>query len=203
MAKKSSKRSESDYLNLEPLSRAQLLIAMAVTAVFLLAVARIWLLIEPARLQITIAWQDAGIGLALGLVIFAVSGLIYRLWPAYRRSADFYLAFVLKPLIWWDIIWIGLLPGMSEELLFRGVMLPSIGLNTTGLMVSSLCFGVLHMSSQQQWPYAVWAGLVGLMLGGSFLVTGNLLVPIVGHVAANVFSSLFWQIRQRQEARIP
>lgn len=174
---------------------------MAVTAVFLLTVARIWLLIEPARLPIAIAGKDAGIGLALGLMIFAMSGLSYWAWPAYRRSADFYLAFVLKPLIFWDIIWLGLLPGMSEELLFRGVMLPSIGLNMTGLIVSSLCFGVLHMSSQQQWPYAVWAGVVGVMLGGSFLVTGNLLVPIVGHVAANVFSSLFWKIRQRQCAR--
>lgn len=175
---------------------------MAVTAVFLLVVARIWLLIEPIRLPIAIAWKDAGIGLALGLAIVALSGLSYWVWPAYRRSADFYLAFVLKPLVLWDIIWLGLLPGMSEELLFRGVMLPSIGLNATGLIVSSLCFGVLHMSSQQQWPYAVWAGCVGLILGGSFLVTGNLLVPIVGHVAANTFSGLFWQIRQRQQEAI-
>ncbi|PZO61235.1 MAG: CPBP family intramembrane metalloprotease [Phormidesmis priestleyi] len=175
---------------------------MAVTAVFLLVVARIWLLIEPARLPIAIAWKDAGIGLAIGLAIVALSGLIYWVWPAYRRSADFYLAFVLKPLVLWDIIWLGLLPGMSEELLFRGVMLPSIGLNATGLIVSSLCFGVLHMSSPQQWPYAVWAGCVGLILGGSFLVTGNLLVPIVGHVAANAFSGLFWQIRQRQQEAI-
>ena len=60
------------------------------------------------------------------------SSIIYRLWPAYRQSADVYLALVLKPLILMDLIWLGLLPGLSEELLFRGVMLPALGLKLYG-----------------------------------------------------------------------
>lgn len=176
---------------------------MAATALILLLIARIWLFFEPLRFPLELRWQDAGIGLGLGFTISAISALVYKAWPAYRRSADFYLSFVLRPLIPSDAIWIGLLPGMSEELLFRGVMLPAIGLNPTGLVISSLCFGVLHMSSQQQWSYAVWASAIGLMLGTSALLTGNLLVPIVAHVMTNFVSSLVWQLNRRRVQKMP
>jgi hypothetical protein len=105
---------------------------------------------------------------------------------------------VLKPLILPDIIWLGLLPGMSEELLFRGVMLPAVGLNATGLIATSLLFGVLHLSGPDQWPYVVWASIVGLLLGFSALATGNLLVPIVAHVATNLISSYLWKLGHKQ-----
>ena len=94
-----------------------------------------------------------------------------------------------------DLLWMGLLPGLSEELLFRGVMLPAIGLNWTGVIFSSLCFGVLHLSGLQQWPYVVWATVVGLAFGGSALMTGNLLVPVVAHIITNLLSSLIWKVR--------
>jgi membrane protease YdiL (CAAX protease family) len=87
---------------------------------------------------------------------------------------------------------------MSEELLFRGVMLPAVGLNATGLVTTSLLFGILHMSGPEQWPYVVWASVVGLLLGFSALATGNLLVPIVAHVATNLISSYLWKLRNRQ-----
>lgn len=186
----------------EALSRPQLLVAMAATALILLLIARIWTFFEPSKFPTTLAWSDAGLGIAIGLCISVVSILVYKLWPAYRQSADYYLDFVLAPLEPSDSIWIGLLPGMSEELLFRGVMLPAIGLNTTGLLVSSACFGVLHMSSQQQWPYAIWASVIGLVLGGSALVTGNLLVPIAAHITTNFVSSLFWQHHRRRSQPI-
>jgi membrane protease YdiL (CAAX protease family) len=97
-----------------------------------------------------------------------------------------------------DLIWLGLLPGMSEELLFRGVMLPAVGLNAIGVVASSLLFGILHMSGRQQWPYVVWATTVGLLLGFSALATGNLLVPIVAHVVTNLVSSYLWKLDHRQ-----
>ncbi|MGB3767377.1 MAG: CPBP family intramembrane glutamic endopeptidase, partial [Phormidesmis sp.] len=187
-----SDQQEPNPADVEPLSRPQLLAAMAATALILLLIAKVWLHFEPTQLLFALRWQDIGLGIALGLGISSISALVYRLWPAYRRSADFYLAFVLAPLVIADSIWIALLPGMSEELLFRGVILPSIGLNATGLAVSSLCFGVLHMSGKHQWPYAIWATLVGFILGGSALVTGNLLVPIPAHVFSNFISSLCW-----------
>jgi membrane protease YdiL (CAAX protease family) len=185
---------------MEPLGRMQVLSAMGITALVLLLIARFWLLFDAVfLLPVTFQLEMVGLGVALGVAITLASAGIYRLWPQYRQSADLYLKLVLHPLTWIDLIWMGLLPGLSEEFLFRGVMLPAIGLNMTGVIFSSLCFGVLHLSGLQQWPYVVWATLVGLVLGLSALTTGNLLVPIVAHIFTNLCSSLMWKWRFQEE----
>lgn len=179
---------------IEPLTRTQVLVAMGVTAIILLVIAKLWLQFGSVSL-LPVKWivRDLLKGCAIGLAITAGSTIVYRLWPGYRRSADIYLEVVLKPLFWPDLIWLGLLPGLSEELLFRGVMLSALGLNVTGLILSSFCFGILHLGGMQQWPYAVWATAVGLLLGYSVLDTGNLLVPIVAHICTNLISSCVWK----------
>ncbi|WP_283752536.1 CPBP family intramembrane glutamic endopeptidase [Roseofilum acuticapitatum] len=181
--------------DLEPMTRSQILIAMGVTAIILLIVAKVWLTLGSIT-HLRAQWQvdKLAIGVVLGLGITAASALVYGIWPAYRQSADVYLGLVLKPLTYPDIVWLGLLPGLSEEFLFRGVMLPALGLNITGLILSSLCFGVLHLSGSNQWPYVIWATLVGLALGYSALATGNLLVPILAHILTNLVSSFTWKM---------
>jgi len=171
---------------------------MGVTALVLLLVARFWLLFD--KVEILSVQFDALVllvGAGIGLGITGASAIAYRVWPGYHRSADLYLKMVLEPLAWADLVWMGLLPGMSEEFLFRGVMLPAIGLNATGVVFSSLCFGVLHLSGLQQWPYVVWATFIGLVLGASALISGNLLVPIIAHITTNLVASLFWKTRAR------
>lgn len=185
---------------MEPLGRMQVLSAMGITALVLLLIARFWLLFDAVfLLPVAFHLEMVGLGVVLGVAITLASAGIYRLWPQYRQSADLYLKLVLHPLTWIDLIWMGLLPGLSEEFLFRGVMLTAIGLNMTGVIFSSLCFGVLHLSGLQQWPYVVWATLIGLVLGFSALTTGNLLVPIVAHIFTNLCSSLMWKWRFQEE----
>jgi uncharacterized protein len=178
------------------LTRTQVLIAMGTTAIILWIVARLWLYFGNFLL---FEWhwyqRDFFLGLGLGVAITALSGLTYRFWPDYRKSADYYLELVLKPLAWPDIIWLGLLPGLSEELLFRGVMLPALGLDSFAVFGSSLCFGIVHFSGSQQWPYVIWATIVGIILGYSALLSGNLLVPIVAHMTTNWISSYLWKIQ--------
>jgi len=191
--------SQSNPSELEPLNRTQILGVMGVTAVLLLVVAKLWQWLgEISLMRLVFTVQDGLIGVGLAAAIVGASGIIYRLWPAYRDSADAYLAFVIKPLIWPDLLWLGLLPGLSEELLFRGVMLSALGMNGLAVIVSSLVFGVLHLSSIQQWPYVVWATIVGLALGYSAIATGNLLVPIVAHIITNWVSSGLWKFNHRE-----
>jgi uncharacterized protein len=188
---------DRNNLETEPLTRTQILVVMGVTAILLLLVAKLWQKLGSiALLEVNLNYKGFlwGIGVAGGII--AASSLIYRLWPAYRRSADAYLELVIKPLIWPDIIWLGLLPGLSEELLFRGVMLPALGLDLSAVIFSSLLFGILHLSSLQQWPYVVWATIIGFVLGYSALITGNLLVPIVAHIITNLVSSSLWKAGQ-------
>ena len=178
------------------LTRTQVLVAMGVTAIILWIVAKLWLHWSNI---ILFKWhwheQDLLLGIGLGLIITILSSLAYRFLPNYRKSADYYLEMVLKPLAIPDLIWLGLLPGLSEELLFRGVMLPALGADHLAVIVSSLCFGVLHLSGPQQWPYVIWATLIGVILGYSALLSGNLLLPIVAHIVTNLFSSYLWKMK--------
>jgi hypothetical protein len=181
---------------MEPLGRVQILVAMGVTALVLLLIARFWLLFDSVSLlSVQFSPWVLLVGVGIGVGITGASAIAYRLWPGYRHSADLYLKMVLQPLAWADLVWMGLLPGLSEELLFRGVMLPAIGLNASGVIFSSLCFGILHLSGLQQWPYVVWATFIGLILGISALLSGNLLVPIVAHITTNLLASLVWKAR--------
>ncbi|WP_375474688.1 CPBP family intramembrane glutamic endopeptidase [uncultured Nostoc sp.] len=179
------------------LTRIQILGAMGATAIILLIVAKLSLYFGKFSL---FSWdlnqKELLLGVGLGFFITALSGFTYRLWTAYRKSADYYLEVVLKPLTLPDLIWLGLLPGLSEELLFRGVMLPALGSDLTAVIVSSFCFGILHFSGSQQWPYVIWATIVGMILAYSALLTGNLLVPIVAHIITNWISSYFWKMQQ-------
>jgi uncharacterized protein len=193
--------SNSQNSEIEPLSRSQILIAMAVTSVILFGVARLWLYLGDLQLRpLTTTVVDLGIGIALGLGLTGLSAIVYAAWTTYRESADFYLAMVLKPLALPDVIWLGLLPGLSEELLFRGVMLPALGLDPIGIVLSSLCFGVLHMTNVQQWPYAVWATFVGIVLAVTMVETGNLFIPIVAHITTNFVSGLTWKLAAKSRA---
>jgi uncharacterized protein len=182
-----------------PLTRLQVLIAMGVTSLLLLAIAKIWLYFQPQAL-LPLIWSPIHIvwGMAMGVGITLLSSLIYRIWAGYRQSADIYLELVLKPLILPDIIWLGLLPGMSEELLFRGLVLPTLGLNAIGILVSSFLFGILHLYSAQQWSYVVWATIIGIILALSVVATGNLLVPMVAHITTNFLAGCLWKISEKK-----
>ncbi len=186
----------SDDPEFIPLTRTQVLIAMGVTALLLLLVSKLWVNVG-SGLMLPIAWssEHALLGVGLGVGITLASSVIYALWSEYRQSADYYLQLVLKPLVFPDIIWLGLLPGLSEELLFRGVMLPTFGLDAAGILFSSLCFGMLHLSSFKQWSYVVWATAIGGVLGVSALMTNNLLVPILAHITTNFISGCLWKWR--------
>lgn len=177
------------------LTRTQVLVAMGVTAIILWVVAKLWLEIGNFSL-FSWYWQqrDLLIGVCLGLGITALSGIAYYLCPPYKKSANYYLEIVLKPLVIPDLIWLGLLPGLSEELLFRGVMLPALGYDHIAVIMSSLCFGILHLSGTQQWAYVIWATIVGIILGYSALLSDNLLVPVVAHAVNNLVSSCLWKM---------
>jgi uncharacterized protein len=190
--------SNSQNPEIEPLSRIQILIAMAVTSIVLFGVAKLWLYFGDLQLRpLVMTFESLGLGIALGFGLTGLSSIVYAVWATYRESADFYLAMVLKPLAMPDLVWLGLLPGLSEELLFRGVMLPALGLDPIGIVLSSLCFGVLHMTNVQQWPYAVWATLVGMLLAFTMVETGNLFIPIVAHITTNFVSGLAWKLKAR------
>lgn len=92
------------------------------------------------------------------------------------------LALAIGPLTRPQIAWLALLSGCAEELLFRGALQPHLG-----LVATSLVFGLAHFVPRRELaPWAVFSVAAGLLLGGLFDWTGNLLAPIVAHAGINV-----------------
>ncbi len=84
---------------------------------------------------------------------------------------------------WTDLLILASIAGVSEEVLFRGVIQPWIESAwgaTAGLIASNILFGLVHAVTPL---YAVLAMLVGTYLGLSMTYGGetNLLVPIIIH----------------------
>lgn len=93
-----------------------------------------------------------------------------------------------------DVAVIAALSGVTEELFFRGVLMPE-----TGLALSSLCFGALHALCA---VYFAWATLVGAGFGALALASGSLVTPIVAHATYNL-GALWWLRRSAQRAAAP
>ena len=84
---------------------------------------------------------------------------------------------------WTDLLILAAIAGVSEELLFRGVIQPWIERSwgmAAGLIVSNIVFGLVHAVTPL---YALLAALVGIYLGLSLDYGGdrNLLTPIIIH----------------------
>jgi len=84
---------------------------------------------------------------------------------------------------WTDLLILAAIAGVSEELLFRGVIQPWIETSwgiSAGLILSNIVFGLVHAVTPL---YAVLAALVGVYLGLSLDYGGerNLLTPIIIH----------------------
>lgn len=84
---------------------------------------------------------------------------------------------------WTDLFILALIAGISEEILFRGVIQPWLEIGwgwRVGLIVSNIIFGLVHAVTPL---YAVLAALVGVYLGMSLDYEGdrNLLIPIIIH----------------------
>ena len=176
------------------LSRRQVWIALVATTLLLLSVAGVWSwLAQVPSLPLQFEGSSILLGVLWGLGITAISQAIYRLWPAYQAVAKVYMTLVIEPLTWADVIWIGVLPGVTEEILFRGVALAALGTSPQMILLTSLVFGALHVLDLRFWTYGIWATGVGILMSISFVVTGNLLVPITAHMVTNILAGYTWK----------
>ena len=84
------------------------------------------------------------------------------------------------------IVILALLAGVGEELLFRGVIQVWLAERAPvwlALSVASLLFGAGHWLSAS---YAMLASFIGAYLGILFLMSGNLLAPVIAHAVYDV-----------------
>jgi len=176
------------------------------------AVALGWLLGRAPLETLNWAWSDVAWGMAavlppLGLLWLCVKSP-WRPLAEIIRVIDEILVPLFQNCGPVEFAMIAALAGLGEELLFRGVIQTTVAAWVdgdfgvwVGLATAGVLFGLAHAVT---FTYVLLAGLIGLYLGGIWLATGNLLVPMIAHTGYD-FVALWYlvKIRKRQASQAP
>jgi hypothetical protein len=131
------------------------------------------------------AAKDLGLGLLIGLVLFTAVVGIAALVGAYSIVACCSTRQLL--IVFLDA---GIMAAVLEELLFRGILfrwIEEFGGSWAALILTSALFGLAHLGN----PGATWfssfciAMEAGVLLGGAYMLTRSLWMPIGLHAAWN------------------
>jgi membrane protease YdiL (CAAX protease family) len=121
-----------------------------------------------------------GVGLAFGLSLVVVSRVTVHRY-AWARLLHAQLRPFAQGLTASGILVLAVLSSAGEELLFRGLFQPWMG-----LIAQAALFGIVHqLPGPSRWIWVIWATLVGLALGVLYEVTGSLVGPLVAHAVVN------------------
>lgn len=129
--------------------------------------------------------RQLGIGLLVGALLFSAVVAVAAALGVYRVTGWGYLAGVLPILIGSALV-----PAFAEEVLFRGILfrwIEDFAGTWAALAISSAFFGAAHLLN----PGANWFSAVaiaieaGLLLGGAYMLTRSLWMPIGLHAAWN------------------
>ncbi|MGH2318653.1 lysostaphin resistance A-like protein [Planococcus sp. SE5232] len=133
-------------------------------------------------------WLPALIALVLVSIAFSISMFWFQLFmlaPIAPWLVNFMLETLPIPDTPWYIVFtifsIAILAPVVEEFMFRGVLLKRLIGKTSvwgGVLISSLLFGILHLD-------IIGAFLFGVVASLLYLLTNNLLLPILLHIINN------------------
>ncbi len=157
---------------------------------------RLW----PLERKLVLAWDPEALVLGAVGTIPPIAFLLWMISPGRRemgflRKVRLVIRDVAGPTIaglrWWHIPVISIPAGIGEEVLFRGVLQPRIG-----LLLASLIFGLLHPFTL---AYVMIAGILGAYFGWLQSVQGNVLAPVIAHALYDVAALIVL----RREMRAP
>lgn len=139
------------------------------------------------------------IGLALGgLVAFSTRVFVARY--AWARNLHSELRPVARDLSAAGIIAIAAFSALGEELWFRGVLQPWVG-----LWAQAAIFGIVHaqLRGPSRWAWISWATVMGLAFGVTFQLTGSLFGPIAAHALINSLNLAYLKSHDPEPRRRP
>lgn len=146
--------------------------------------------------------QFALFGLLVGGIVALIVPLLTR-WTIARFGEHIYSPIVVRSIlprrqIEWLWVPLALVPAVAlEELLFRSLLLGGMSTFAPPIILAvvwSIIFGAMH--APQGGLGIVVAAVLGLVLSAMFLVTQNLLAPLVAHYVINLLQ-LIWASKDR------
>ena len=164
-----------------------------VFAVYKLAIVRLG---NPPKddLKAEDAPKNLAIGLGFGALLFTAVVGFAAVLDVYNIVGPGSTDTLLK-----DLISAAIMPGFMEELLFRGMLflwLERFAGSWAALVITSALFGLAHILN----PNATWfssfaiAMEAGLLLGGAYMLTRNLWMPIGLHAAWNYTQGFIFDV---------
>ena len=130
--------------------------------------------------------KQLGLGLLVGFLIMAVAVAVAAILGVYRIVGPGDTSRLTI-----ELFGVALIPGFTEELLFRGILFRWIeewGGSWAGLLISSALFGAAHSFNPGSSVVATSfiAIEAGLLLGGAYMLTRSLWFPMAIHAAWNL-----------------
>ncbi len=133
-----------------------------------------------------LTWRNV----ALGLVIFALMVALELIVSLVGQVSNTAIstgvdqAFTAAPV--WFLAFSATVAPVCEEVMFRGVMVPRLG-----IIVSAMLFAALHAGYNSTFGVEVIAALAfGLVAGYAFRKTGSLYPSIIAHIMVNALTVL-------------
>ncbi|KAK9188771.1 hypothetical protein WN944_020176 [Citrus x changshan-huyou] len=144
--------------------------------------------------EVTFDFELWHLELITGLVVLVslCRYLLLKTWPDFAESSEAANQQVLTSLEPLDYLVVAFLPGISEELLFRGALLPLFGMDWRSVLAVATVFGALHLGSGRKYSFAVWATFVGFAYGYATIVSKSIVVPMASHALNNLVGGILW-----------
>ncbi|KAL6911641.1 hypothetical protein ACP4OV_000446 [Aristida adscensionis] len=160
-----------------------------------------WPIADPT--DVSFNFETWHLELVAGLVILVSGGryILLQTWSDFRDSSEAANSVLtsLEPI---DYIVVACLPGISEELLFRGALMPIFGLNLISALIIGALFGVLHLGNGRRYSFAIWATFVGFAYGIGTIASSSIIVPIASHSINNIIGGLLWRFTNNSKREI-
>ena len=139
-------------------------------------------------------FKDSGLGLLAGFAIFSLVVGIAALADVYNVKGYGGTGALLSSLVALAIV-----PAFMEEMLFRGILfrwIEEFGGSWAALFVTSALFGAAHiMNDNATWFSSFTIAMeAGLLLGGAYMLTRSLWMPIGLHAAWNFTQGFLFDV---------
>jgi membrane protease YdiL (CAAX protease family) len=127
----------------------------------------------------------------IGFVIVTseLDNLVNYVLPMPEMFRNVFDALMAQQLFVFSIIVVGIIPGLMEELFFRGLVLDGLNRNYTrrkAIIISALLFGIVHLN-----PWQFYAGfIIGLISAWICLNTNSILLSIFIHFFNNTLYTI-------------
>ena len=162
----------------------------------LIGIAVIWAFLKSIswRSALTPTIMDCVAGIVAGFLLLVINYVTIEYGSRYssilrtiKQLIEEDVSPLFKHLDLVAVVVIAMISGVAEEIFFRGVLQPQIG-----IWVSNLVFGLAHIWKKTAILYGVYAAVIGLLFGSMYAMSGSLWVPMLAHIVNNFVAILYY-----------